>query len=417
MNISKNNFIILFFITILNCISLSFNSDMFIGITLIANSLALCFVCRHIKDLFLLFLLILFINSTIGINIFMINSDFIPYWQKNGLLSSDMNKITANGISLMIYILLLCISVRTKFYINKFSDIRLTKSNPYIMFGLAMTLTIILLVGFFTQVYSRGNTYSSVTNPIYEYSSILMVFMFFYSKGYEEIVKYYLFIYSGFFSLFFLIIGDRSSVCIILMTLFMLYFKNKYKIKYVLAVSVFGVFLMNFIGIIRNGNFDNFVYRIIERGLYVDTITWAYYASISIASLYEYVSDSWLFAIGYLISFFSGYSNGYTNMAYYASVNFPSLYNQGGGIYSSYFYGMGGYYFVAIGSIILFLIIDFLYTSKNTYFNIYRILLVSLSFRWYLYNISTLFRGCLVITTILLLLCFCFTKMIGDHES
>ena len=99
-------------------------------------------------------------------------------------------------------------------------------------------------------------------------------------------------------------------------------------------------------------------------------------------------------------------------MSKYGPRNYNELYNEGGGLYPSYFFGMGGYVGTIVGAVIIGFIIVRFFSFKKNYHGIYAVLITVLMFRWYLYSISTLFRGVFILTTIAVIA----TKIVSSIE-
>ena len=142
-----------------------------------------------------------------------------------------------------------------------------------------------------------------------------------------------------------------------------------------------------------------------KSGYYVDTISWAYYAGLAVSSLRTLFKPLYLF-VSFVLSWFS-IDFGVSDLNNYAVDHYPELYNNGGGLYSSFFYAFGGYLFVALGAIVLGYILKKVLSNRDTNKSVFKIALVVYAFRWYLYNPSTLFKGCLIYTGLVYLLC-CF---------
>jgi len=148
------------------------------------------------------------------------------------------------------------------------------------------------------------------------------------------------------------------------------------------------------------------------KGLYVDTFSWSYYASTTITALNTYVDEAWRFIFGNLLYFVTGISTTYSSMSKYGPRNYNDLYNGGGGLYPSYFFGMGGYVGTVVGAVIIGFVIVHFFRLKKNYHGIYAVLITSLMFRWYLYSISTLFRGVFNLTTIAVIV----AKIVSNME-
>ena len=384
-----------------------------IGFMIILFNILLCIVTKKNKFLFILIFIISFINISHAYYGCILNHINTPKWQKIGLLGTEYDLYTSKGILITSVILFTIISLQ----ISKFKNTKklVRQNSNFITYSLIIILSLLIIFGYFSEVRGRVG-YSSVQTPIFEYSSILITILWFFSANHKKSVRIFLIIYTICYGFMFLSIGDRSSVAIILMVVFLLEFFNSFSIFKILILFLCTIFIFNMVGIIRSNNLisiQSVITEVLTRGLYVDTISWSYYASITISALHDYVLEPWKFIFGNILYYITGISTTYSGMTTFAQNFSDDLYNAGGGIYSSYFYGMGGYLGVIVGSIILGIIIVNIFKSKSSYGQIYMILLISLSFRWYLYNISTLFRGIFIITTILLII----TKIINKIEK
>ena len=408
MKMKKNSILIGYAALSITVAALFSSSSAVVGWCIILLSFLLCAETRKHRELLILMLILALVNISVGYYIGVLHGMYSPTWQRRRLLNAPVNLITLKSILVTTCILLLGMMANMSCYLTVQSHPNMERhSNSLIANGLIVLLCLILAMGFVKEFLLRDVGYSSVTNPIYEYSCILMVLMWFYSNKSRN-VKIFVSAYTFLFLMIFLMVGDRSSVAIIATTALLLLLPEKLSVLRLFPAGVIALFCYNVIGLVRK-HYDLTTLEIIKislkRGFYIDTISWAYYASTAIASLYEFVPESWRFATGYLVNCLTGISTEYTGMADYAKNNFDWLYNEGGGIYSSFFYGMLGPVGTILGALLLLYVLHKIFTSSSPYGTIYRTLITALSFRWYLYGISTLYRGVLVITTILLLLC------------
>ena len=406
---NRKGYLLLYYVFILLSLAGAFliDSIVIVGLILIIQSILLCIVTKKTKKLFLLVIIITLINISVGVNIGILGGKSSPVWHQQGLLSSGVNLITLKGILLTQSILSIGVYFRLSKYLKKEKYKEKLKKSRIITIIMMIMLIGILIFGLFTEILYRKPGYISVQNPIFEYSCILLSILWSYSKKNKKI-KFFMLIYGGIFTILFLKIGDRSSVVPILITIIISLYINKISLKNLVIYGLIGIFIYNFVGIYRgsyNITFTEVIERVIERGFYIDTISWAYYTSIAISYLFLLVQDSWKFGVGYFFYFITGIETKYFGMQPYAVYNFDFLFSRGGGIYSSFFYGMLGYTGVIIGGILLVVIVNGILLSKSKYSDIYSTVLISLSFRWYLYNITPLYRGVLVITTVALIFC------------
>lgn len=374
------------------------------GVLIIIVSIFICVKVRKNKFLLFLTVILALINISLAYTDCICLGVNVASWQSVGLRSKEINPIVAKSILLTLAI------------INLFFDENMIeqcemqpkvtrKRNSINAFGGMVILYAILAIGILSMR-NRTGGYESVSSPIFEYSFIVYFFVWWYSSG-MMLVDFGLWIYTVVFSLVFLGIGDRSSVVMLWVLTYCCYFYDKLRVRTLIAGIGIGIPFMNIISAIRTGpslSLQGIVERIIERGFYIDTVSYAYYASLAIASLHNKVENS----LDIVVGFFSGclgFDNEFYSLSKYARDHYTDLYNVDGGIYPSFFYAMGGYLGVVIGAVILGFIIRRILLGNGNNSTPYKVLLVTYCFRWYLYNPSTLFRGVLIFISIIWVIC------------
>ncbi|RRR54306.1 oligosaccharide repeat unit polymerase [Streptococcus suis] len=385
------------------------------SIVLIIMNIFMIIKVKSNNSLLLLFSLIGFINISIGITDGLNEGVGVSLWQSLGLRQYSINTVIMKSLFLNLIILNLFLPNNKVRASN--SDINLSRRTSLIISSVGCIILFSILIYALFSINSTVGIYQSVSNPLYEYSILIVGFVWFYSKGFK-IIDYFIGIYSIIFFIFFNSIGDRSSVFMLLTLLFLIYGFKYIKIRILTFMMVIGIPFVNFIGIFRTQGlsiFDNIATIILERGFYVDTISWAYYTSLTIGELHNRLSEPFQIAFGFLKGIL-GFDSPYYNLPVFARDNFLDLYNAGGGLYPSYFYAFGGYIGVIFGGLILGIIIKQLFLNNSNKNSLFRIILISLAFRWYLYSPSTLFRGLLIYTTILWLITDWFYKITNRRE-
>lgn len=373
------------------------------GILLILLSIYMCVKTKNNKVLLMMMGMITLINVSLGYTDCILMGVNVSQWQSIALRSSTMNPVCAKSILLSMIILNMFID-KTIIRINK--DINESRQSNSIISSVGILFLLLILVYAYISLDRLSGEYTSVSNPIYEYSLMIIFFVWFYSKG-NRLVDYFIWIYVALFCLKFLGIGDRSSVIMMMILIAIFYFYKYIKIKNLLIVVLMGIPIVNLFGAIRNissFSFSSVIVEVLKKGFYIDTVSYAYYSSIAVTSLYERVSSKWLMIFGF-IKRCIGVDNEFGSLTAYARNNYSDLMNYDGGIYGAYFYAFGGYIGVIIGAVILGIIIRKIMLSKNEKYVPYQILLSIYAFRWYLYNPITLFRSVIIFGTILLLLC------------
>lgn len=373
------------------------------GSLIVGISIYLCFKVRKNKLLLLLFSIMAFINISLGYTDCIMLGRGVSEWQSVGLRLNEINVVCAKSILLTIVIVNIMITKKVLlFKVENIQECR--RKNNIISLGGLILLYVILIYSFISQSYSFGK-YESVTNPIFEYSLIILCFTWYYSKEMKWI-DYGIWIYFFGFSINFLRIGDRSSVYMLVVLMAICYFYKLINVRTIGLVILVGIPITNFIAIFRDHLFSSFsdiIIQLVTRGLYVDTVSWAYYGSLAISMLYERVGSHLELIVGFWGRVI-GIESQYSSLAIYARTNYSDLYNLGGGIYSSFFYAFGGYISVIIGAVILGIIIRKIMMSHRKYLP-FKVLLIVYVFRWYLYDMTTLYRGVLIFVSLVYLVC------------
>ena len=372
----------------------------FTGFMLIILSIYMCIKVKNSKLLMFLFALFGFINISLGYTDCIMLGASVANWQTIGLRSQIINPISAKSILLTMAIINLFVDDRTKKNSSVYPN-ELRKQNSVISAGGILILMVILVYGLVTQR-SIAGSYESVSNPIFEYSIIIVCFVWYYSKNLKW-ADYFIWFYVLLFSYHFLSIGDRSSVFMLIILIALCYFYKYINIGRLAVIILIGVPITNIVAVVRSNGLvapQRLVLEIISRGLYVDTVSWAYYGGLAVASLYKMVTDHFSMLLGFI-----GFNNDYISFNDYATNHYSSLMNAGGGIYPSSFYAIAGFGGVIIGALILGFIMRRILISEKRDILPYKLLLITFVFRWYLYNPSTLFRGVLIYTSIVWLVC------------
>ncbi len=378
------------------------------GILLIILNVYMIIKVRENSLLLLLIGFIAFVNISLGYTDCIQLGKTVSEWQLSALRSSSINIISAKSILLSMAIFNIFLdNTLIEFDKIKLGDIESTrKNNSIISYGGVFVLIFIIMYAFFTVGLRNNGTYVSVSSSIFEYSWIVVCFTWYYSKN-KFFPKFIMITYFVMYTYIFVNAGDRSSIIIMLFLIAILFFYKFINIKNMVAIILIGVPFMNVIGIVRDltaFKIADVISKVYERGLYVDTVSYAYYGGLAVASLYERVQNK----VAMIFGFWGrclGIDSEFGSLPEYATKNFPDLLNNGGGIYANYFYAFGGYIGVTIGSLLLGIIVHIILKNRNESFFPYKILLVIFVARWYLYSPMTLFRGVFVLGTLVLILC------------
>ena len=371
-----------------------------IGVLLVAVSVYNCIKVRKDRLLFMLFLIMGFINVSLGVTDFINGAVYVSQWQLDGLRLTVHNVYAAKSllISNIIFSFFLEPAYRNGLYEDKKNK---RESNLIISAVGMIVLFLILLYGVYIYGFNTG-TYVSVSSPIFEYSLFIVAAVWFNSRGYK-IFDLLLIAYSGAYCLFFLIRGDRSSVFMLAVLIFLMYFYEYFKSWQIVGLLLIAVILGNFIGMVRSMqviNIGEILVNVLDRGLYVDTFSFSYYAAIAISALFEYAGNRFEIGKNYLLYQIGLGDSQYANIASYAKENYPGFYNQGGGLFSAPFYSFGGFWGVILASIFVGFFIKQIFSGKSNRMLMYQMLIVAMSFRWYLYSPTTFVRGNLLLFTV-----------------
>lgn len=390
-----------------------------IGWLIIGVSAYICFKVRYNKKLFFLFMVLCFINISLGISDCINMGLYVSNWQLP-LRATVYNSYTAKSILLFLITINLILSktwIRKKAFDINNNYIK-RKNNIIISFIGLIALYLILLFG------SNGSSsilggYVSNNNPIYEYSIVVFVATWYYSNENRK-AQVLLEIFAICYVIFSLYQGDRSAAFLMLFLYYILNYENKISIFKLIILALFALLISNSIGVMRSSTATELgvelLKSIFERGFHSDTVSYSYYASISVTALHHIEGDTLLLFSQYVKSIFLG-SNESSNLTSYASINYKELFNYNGGIYSSYFYCWFGFLGVFIGAIMLGTIIRKVYSKQSSTMYIYQVLIPVFSLRWYLYGPTSLFRGILLLTTLLLVICAMFDGIFKKQQK
>lgn len=388
-----------------------------IGYFIIGLSIYLCYKVRKKEKLLFLFAIVGFINISIGVTDCINKGLYVASWQMP-LRESEYNAFTAKSILLFLSVLNLFLS---NSWIKKVIEIK-DKSNSRmnnVLIGYlgAAAMYIILLMGYSGDVTSTS-TYVSNSNPLIEYAVIIYAVVWLFagkSKPLNFLLKMYTILYI-FYSFYY---GDRSAAFLMILLYYLLYIGSKVRLSStkIIILAVFAITLSNFIAGYRSGmslDLASIIENSTQRGVYSDTVSYSYYASITISAVHH-IDNTFIYFLEYLKTIIlGGSSSEFGNIANYVKENY--LYNVGGGLYTSYFYFGFGFFGVIFGAAVLGITIRLVYSRMGSFAVIYQILIPVLSIRWYLYGPTTLYRSVFVISTVLLFVCIIFDKLVRKQN-
>ena len=382
----------------------------YMGYLIITISIVLCYKVRKNEKLLFLFAILGFINISIAVSDTILLGIHVASWQMP-LRETVYNLYAANSTLLFISVINLIMS--TKWLDTQAKDITKDnfkrKDNIIIAYGGLAVMYIILLFGYDINSLN-GEGYVSNNNPLIEYAIVIFAVVWLYS-GDNRIVIILLKLFSFVYVILSMSFGDRSAAFLMILLYYLLFISEKRKLNLtlikIITLAFIAILISNFAASYREAadfNFLSIIKDALERGIYSDTVSYSYYASITITAA-SHLDDTFGYFLEYLKTLVAGGgSSEFGNLARYVQENY--LYNVGGGLYPSYFYFGLGYSGVFFSALILALIIRKIYSLNNLYALIYQILIPVLSIRWYLYGPTTFYRSILIITSILLLLCY-----------
>lgn len=389
-----------------------------LGALLILVSIYFIYKVRFNSDLLILFGLIAYVNISVSLGDLLQISQVLGeeslVWQKS-IRDSHYNVIGAKSLLLIMSILNVIIN---KLNLSNISSKALAplekKNNKYIFIVGYCVLLIFWLFGYSSSI---GGTYHSNTRTIYEYSLLIFIVVWFYS-GNSKIKKYLLYLFALLYILQSLYRGDRSSAFPMVVALVLIH-NYKLSVKSLVLLAFGGIFASNLVSAYRiafsftelkNIFFDKYGMT----AFLSDTVSQSYYTGISIVNTHDLIPST----IFYFLNFLGGilFGGSFPN-ADVGAVSYNYLLNKGGGFYFSWFYFWFGFTGVILGGIFLGIVIKKFFWSDNNYMKLYKICLIVMTFRWYLYTPFVLFRSVLFIFSILLLITFIVEKVTTKKSS
>jgi hypothetical protein len=175
--------------------------------------------------------------------------------------------------------------------------------------------------------------------------------------------------------------------------------KIKLNLNKIAIYGIFGILASNAVSVYRDSySFQNFTTNYIEKYanslMSSDTASMSYYTSITIIKVADLIGNGFIYFGDFVVGLFLGGGFGNANVNEFV-LNFAM--HKNGGLFYSWFYFWFGFIGVFLGSAILAIIIRKFYGNSGLYFEMSRIALLVMSFRWYLYTPFTLFRSVLIV--------------------
>ncbi|WP_194191051.1 hypothetical protein [Clostridium chrysemydis] len=384
----------------------------YLGMCIIFISLYQLIKVRESTELLVLFGLITYINLSVSIG------DLLQIGQSLGqetlswqmaVRLSEYNAIGAKCILAIMAVLNIMINSK---YLKKIrstvNEPIIKKENDYIFY---IGLVVLIIFWYFGYGSTRGSTYNSNTQTIYEYCLVIFIVVWFYS-GNSKVKKSYMYLYAFIYILQALIRGDRSSAFPMIVIIFLIQ-NYRLNLKRLSFLAIGGIFASNIISIYRlsysfSAMKDLYLSKYGMTAFLSDTVSQSYYTGISIANVHDLIPNTSTYFLDFLGGILMG--GGFRN-ADVGAVAYNYLLNKGGGFYFSWFYFWFGFVGVICAGVLLGYIIRKLFASSNNYIRLYKLVLVAMCFRWYLYTPFVLFRSILFVFSMLLFISFLVEKL------
>ncbi|MCI9127956.1 MAG: hypothetical protein HFG28_12400 [Eubacterium sp.] len=323
-------------------------------------------------------------------------------------LYSQITNVKVYGIGIFL-LLLFMVSVLFFFPFKKIDEkditiaasfIKKEKFNTVLFFVLLTCFCFICIFGYSRAVSARGSS-----SPVYEYNTILLLSMFYYS-GDKKITRYLCYLCAAVYVLTSLFNGTRVEAVICIFIVYLCSIKKKLPVLFIISGLISGIILMNFIGIFR-GNYGSIVdgfrtsiQHLWKSKLVFNTCTHAYFPSLCMIEVFQNYSfhDAVYFGSRFLSTIIMGQSR-ITDGDLISYVGRTYYHNNGG-------WSLGFFYvwFSYLGALlygILLRIYARLSTIKTTpFYQCLAIYFVATIPRWYLYGPWSCTRGILICSII-----------------
>lgn len=390
-------FILVLILTLYTPYSNSINN--FIGGVVLILSCVYVYKC---KDNFLLLCMSLFIaycNYSIVVGVY-----FYP--ELRPIMYAQIADIKVYGILItlvLLYMLALVFFQNKNIVQNNISMaetfVRRDNYNNILFIIAVMAFLLIWIVGYERNDGGRGSL-----SPIYEYDSIFLLIMYYYS-GKKKHLNYVCYGCVALYTYTSLSNGTRIEAIICIFILLFCSIRKKVPIKHVLLVGVIGIVLMNVVGVFR-GNYTSLSQGIetvlkntVEEKLVFDTPVHAYFPAVCMVekTMNYSINDSFYYLYRFILTIFAG--NGRIVDGNLISVMKRYYYHNSGGLTIGFFY----VWFSFLGPMIFAKIISLFSNVVRKYgenkadvINCMAIYFTANVPRWYLYGPIVMFRGVLI---------------------
>ena len=347
----------------------------------------------------LLAFFILYSNYSIIVGEYLIGGRLgFPY---NDLKTPEYYGITIK--TLFVFMLIVSLFYRSN---GKLENLELEgKKNPFI-FGCLILLLIYILI--FEVDRSVRVGYTVRISPLYEYSCIVFLFAFYFSKS-SFLSRCMLVGLTLVFVLQDMIFGGRITSLQLMIFLAISIFADKVNFRRVLLAGFAGIFLNAVVGIYRasyilsRSLMDIFV-DLVNSYLVFDTPVYAYFASVTHVAASEVATSEVRYAslLSFIKSIIFGAGNIMGNVT--ALVVRDYFWSVGGGLMPTHFFFWLGWAGVVICACMVVFALNRIGKSSSNLLRLITMTITIFSPRWYLYSPLPFFRGPLVFVPIMYLL-------------
>lgn len=371
--------------------------NQFLAILNIALSILLLIKVKKNIPIFITCLFIGYSNFSISMSVY-INRN-VPESMFQQIKNVNIYGKANLCISIFMLFLILFLPKRTK---EKSTLNQYTERNDFLFFFIYILLIVIFFVGYQNQSGAR-----SITTPLYEYSSILFIFLFYFS-GKKKIKVYLSILLIILFSLQSVTGGNRVEAITFIFVFIIMTISDKLKIKHILISFSLGIIILNIIGQQRQNLSINIntiltsVDNLIQSNFSFNTAYYAFFPSLCSIEL-KYITSlpsKFYHLIQFIKYIFIG---GRINDSNLMIITKEFYYHNNGFVSPIYFY----YWIGLLGPVLISKIIIFYFgllekykNIDNDYIALLNIYIICTVPRWYLYGVSPLFRGVLIFTIV-----------------
>lgn len=368
-----------------------------LGILTIILSAVWIYKCWNNVYLLILSSFIAYSNYSIVMGIYL-DSELRPKY-----LYPQITDINVYGIGVaMLFLLMLSLVFLTRKCpqnnINVSEQFVRKENKNNLLFTLAAVgLLFIMIIGYSRETHGRGTS-----SALYEYGSILLAIMFFYSGDLKK-KKLFCGIFCAIYVFTSLLNGTRIEALICLLIFVLCYFKKTLKPKHIFGGMICGLVIFSIIGAIR-GNWTviqtqgltSLLTRIFREKLVFDTCTHAYFPMLCMIEQFKMFSIENVknYFFPFVMTIFIG--QGRVLNGDLINVVAEKYYHNYGGVTIGFFYVWFSYLGSMLFAMIIVGYISFIAGLKNIisdYKSCAVLYVVASVPRWYLYGPWSLLRG------------------------